>query len=67
MVEQLDTEEFAALNSDQQLAPATNIDASSHVPPVLTRTWFHTGNYFGRDRVSNYYVSEYYREPGLTD
>ena len=23
--------------------PATNIDAASHVPPVLTKTWFHTG------------------------
>ncbi|MGI8960801.1 MAG: SpvB/TcaC N-terminal domain-containing protein [Bryobacteraceae bacterium] len=67
MVEQLDTEEFAALNAGQQLSPASNIDASSHVPPVLTRTWFHTGNYFGRDCVSNHYIGEYYREPGLTD
>lgn len=43
MVEQWDTEEFAALQQDQQLPPATNIDASSYVPPVLTRTSFHTG------------------------
>ena len=75
MVEQFDTEEFAALNEDQQLSPATNIDASSHVPPVLTRTWFHTGIYFNRGRVSNFFAGlnddqdrgEYYREPGLTD
>jgi RHS repeat-associated protein len=75
MVEQWDTEEFAALNADQQLAPATNIDASSHVPPVLTRTWFHTGAYIDRERVSNFFgglidakdAGEYYREPGLDD
>ena len=74
-VDQWDTEEFAALNASQELSPATNIDESSHVPPVLTRTWFHTGVYLGRDRVSRFFsglvngsdVGEYYREPGLTD
>ena len=30
MVEQWDTEKFAALNADQQLAPSANVDASSH-------------------------------------
>ena len=57
------------------LPGATNIDAASHVPPVLTRTWFHTGVYLGRDHVSNFFaglldardVGEYYREPGLSD
>src|SRR5262249_24612102 len=75
MVEQWDTEEFAALNADQQLAPATNIDASSHVPPVLTRTWFHTGVFMDRLHVSNFFAGlidaqdtgEYFREPGLED
>ncbi|WP_367025573.1 SpvB/TcaC N-terminal domain-containing protein [Methylococcus sp. ANG] len=74
MVEQWDTEEFAVLAGGQALA-ATNIDASSHVPPVLTRTWFHTGAYLGRDHVSDFFaglldasdVGEYYREPGLSD
>ena len=74
-VDQWDTEEFAALNATQELSPATNIDEASHVPPVLTRTWFHTGVYLGRDRVSRFFaglrdatdVGEYYREPGLTD
>lgn len=75
LVEQWDTEEFRALAADG-LAPAgTNIDASSHVPPVLTKTWFHTGVHLGREHVSNFFaglldandVGEYYREPGLTD
>jgi len=74
MVEQWDTEEFAALTANQQFPVETNIDESSHVPPVLTRTWFHTGIYGGRNRVSNFFAGllnandqgEYYREPGLT-
>lgn len=75
LVEQWDTEEFTALDAGRQLAPGTNVDASSHVPPVLTRTWFHTGMYLGRDHVSDFFAGlldagdtgEYYREPGLTD
>lgn len=74
MVEQRDTEEFAAFTAG---APpgAANIDAASHVPPVLTKTWFHMGIYLGRHHVSDFFagllddkdVGEYYREPGLTD
>ncbi len=75
MVEQVDTEEFAALAEGGALPDATNIDASSHVPPVRTRTWSHTGAYLGRNHVSDFFaglldehdVGEYYREPGLTD
>ncbi|QEA39651.1 toxin [Pistricoccus aurantiacus] len=73
MVEQWDTEQFAALADGA--VPADNIDSASHVPPVLTRTWFHTGVYRGRDHVADYFaglldahdVGEYFREPGLSD
>ena len=43
MVEQWDTEELAALGDRDVLAPAEDGEPASHVPPVLTRTWFHTG------------------------
>lgn len=74
MVEQWDTEQYATLAGGQEPV-GTNIDAASHVPPVLTRTWFHTGAYFGREHISNVFaglldpddVGEYYREPGLPD
>ncbi|GAA0408676.1 hypothetical protein Acor_71520 [Acrocarpospora corrugata] len=56
MVEQWDTEQFAAL------AGGDNIAAASHVPPIHTKTWFHTGV----DQVFDY-LGEYFREPGLTD
>jgi len=70
IVEQWDTEQFAALADPTEPAP-TNIDQASHVPPVHTKTWFHTGVYAGRNRISNYFAGltggdsgEYYREPG---
>jgi RHS repeat-associated protein len=75
LVEQFDTEEFAALSTSDDFPTGDNIDTASHVPPVHTKTWFHTGNYLGRDHVSDFFAGllddrdkgEYYREPGLTD
>ena len=74
MVEQWDTEEIGALEGGE-FPSGNNCDAVSHVPPVHTQTWFHTGVYLGRGRVSNYFAGlldehdagEYYREPWLSD
>lgn len=73
-VEQWDTEEFAALSASEVLSAGSNILAESHVPPVMTRTWFHTGSFEGDDRISKQFEREYYREgdasaatPGITD
>ena len=68
MVEQWDTEQLAALSNSDAFPVGDNINASSNVPPVHTKTWFHTGIYLGRDRVSNFFaglldtrdVGEYY-------
>ncbi|MEO8677787.1 MAG: SpvB/TcaC N-terminal domain-containing protein [Vicinamibacterales bacterium] len=63
LVEQWDTDEATETPANA----GSNIDASSRVPPVLTRTWFHTGVHFGRDRVSNYFADqEYYRPAGVS-
>ncbi|WP_204043226.1 SpvB/TcaC N-terminal domain-containing protein [Acrocarpospora phusangensis] len=78
MVEQWDTERLAVLAGGDVPAdgiPADDVAAASHVPPVHTKTWFHTGVYLGRDHVSDYFAGllngtgqgEYFREPGLTD
>jgi RHS repeat-associated protein len=75
MVEQQDTEHIDALSSSIAFPAGDNVDASSHVPPVLTRTWFHTGIHLGGAHVSDFFAGllaaddkgEYYREPGLTD
>ncbi|HEX8184476.1 MAG TPA: toxin TcdB middle/C-terminal domain-containing protein, partial [Blastocatellia bacterium] len=63
MVEQRDTEAFATLAE----TPALNIDQASHVPPLLTRTWYHTGAYLDSAQVSSQYKEQYYREPGQNE
>ena len=75
MVEQWDTEAFATLSAGGELPTGDNIDATSHVPPVHTKAWFHTGINVDRDHISDYFAGlvdeddkgEYYREPGLDD
>jgi RHS repeat-associated protein len=81
MVEQWDTEELAVLTAageidwDDDDRPPANHDPASHVPPTLTRTWFHTGVYLGRDHVTDFFAGlidprdrgEYYREPAWLD
>jgi RHS repeat-associated protein len=75
MVEQWDMEDLAALSANDAFPEVDNIDAASHVPPVHTKTWFHTGIYLGRDRVSRFFAGllderdrgEYYREPAWQD
>lgn len=70
MVEQWDTEEFAALGGGD-LPAGDNLGAASHVPPVHTKTWFHTGSYLSRHHISDFFAGvlnehdrgEYYREP----
>jgi len=75
MVEQWDTERFAVLSRSEDFPAGDNVDAASHVPPVYTKTWFHTGVHVGRGRVSNFFAGlldgrdagEYYREPAWRD
>lgn len=70
MVEQWDTEAFTVFHDTTKNLPS-NIDASSYVPPIYTKTWFHTGVYIGRDNISNFFAGantnkrdKYYCEPG---
>jgi hypothetical protein len=74
MVEQQDTEELGALSQTGSFPESTNVDAASYVPPVLTKTWFHTGAFLDGARISRVFAEEYYRESelahgvaGLTD
>jgi RHS repeat-associated protein len=66
-VDQWDTEEFATLNSSVDLPPPTNIDQASNIPPVCTKTWFHTGAYFGEAGISTQMQQEYYTEGDLSE
>ena len=53
MVEQWDTEVFDEFASASYPA---NTDEATHMPPIVTKTWFHTGAYLGRDHVSDYFA-----------
>ncbi|WPD23164.1 MAG: SpvB/TcaC N-terminal domain-containing protein [Candidatus Electrothrix scaldis] len=62
MVQQWDSEEFGVLPEEGQPA-ATNHDPAFALPPVLTRTWFHTGAWLDGERISRQFEKEYYRPP----
>jgi RHS repeat-associated protein len=61
-VDQLDTEEIAALSSAADFPAGGNFDHAHSVPPVLTKTWFHTGVYPRGELVSRHLAHEYYLE-----
>jgi RHS repeat-associated protein len=75
MVEQRDAESFTALSEADSLPLGDNVDLASQIPPVLTKTWFHTGAHAGRDHISDSFAGlldahdrgEYYREPAWAD
>ncbi|MDR2009145.1 MAG: LysM peptidoglycan-binding domain-containing protein [Bacteroidales bacterium] len=56
MVEQLDTETFKEWSENNN-----NITDMNYSPPVLTKTWFHTGFYKNRKSISKQYAAEYYQ------
>jgi RHS repeat-associated protein len=65
MVEQWDTEEYDILIKSF-LPVGLNIESTSHVPPVHTKTWFHTGVYLDGTKISKQFEEEYFKEPGLS-
>ena len=64
MAETWDTEELAVLEAHGQRSEVTNLAPVADLPPVLTRTWLHTGVFPGEGQVSRLYAHEYYRQPG---
>jgi RHS repeat-associated protein len=66
-VDQWDTEELATLSSSSAFPQANNQDPSSNVPPALTKTWFHTGAFFGESAISKHLEQEYYSEGDSSD
>ena len=64
LVESWDTEEFRD-DTEFDDGDFVNWDQHSWSPPVLTRTWFHTGAFGQAGAVSQQYVSEYWTEPAL--
>ena len=67
MVEQWDTEALGSFEASGALPESEDGMPASHVAPVHTRTWFHTGMHAGRGRVADALAGEYFREPGASD
>jgi RHS repeat-associated protein len=61
MVEHWDTEDLAALETNA--GDHANLDRATDLPPVLTRTWLHTGVFPDEERVSRQFTREYWRQP----
>ncbi|MEO6973161.1 MAG: SpvB/TcaC N-terminal domain-containing protein [Rhodoferax sp.] len=66
-VDQWDTEEIGVLTAASPFPPPANEDPSSSVPPVWTKTWFHTGAWFGEAAISRHFEGEYYDEGDASD
>lgn len=61
MVEQWDTEDFTDFVGEGLFPPGYNAtDEILHVPPIYTKTWFHTGFYQEEADILGQYESEYW-------
>jgi RHS repeat-associated protein len=67
MVEQWDTEEIGTIAAGVISAGDTNLDNASFVPPVHTKTWFHTGALLEGEMISLHFAHEYYGSPAPDD
>jgi RHS repeat-associated protein len=61
-VDQLDTEDIASLMAPGTFPVGDNIDEASSVPPVLTKTWNHTGVFLANGQISRQLEHEYFPE-----
>ncbi|MFS8070471.1 MAG: toxin TcdB middle/C-terminal domain-containing protein, partial [Byssovorax sp.] len=62
MVEQWDAESFSRFSGAGELPPPANgSDPELHLPPVYTKTWFHTGAWVAAARISAQYEHEYFQ------
>jgi hypothetical protein len=64
LVEQKDTEQYENFirNSSNNI-----VDESLHQPPVLSKTWYHTGALLDRDVILSQFKNEYYQNPEFTE
>ncbi|MBK8264631.1 MAG: hypothetical protein IPK80_25215 [Nannocystis sp.] len=66
MVETEDAESITDATGDKEFPTGHTIDDGVlYVPPVLTKTWFHTGVFLGGNSVSRGYADEYYSDKTL--
>ncbi|MGD2086307.1 MAG: SpvB/TcaC N-terminal domain-containing protein [Candidatus Aminicenantes bacterium] len=60
-VDQLDSETFEHFVKQES---GNVVEEPLHQPPVLTKTWFHTGAFISKDKILNQFAHEYYHNSG---
>lgn len=61
-MEQLDTEEFVDFAQGSVAGnSALNVDKALHLPPILTKTWFHTGAWIEAASLMDKFRAEFWR------
>src|SRR5438045_5090934 len=61
MVEQWDTEDYDTMKSSSvAFASTKNLDPSMHATPIYTKTWYHTGLFLDRRKISRFLDHEYF-------
>jgi len=61
LVEQWDAADFADYVGEGLFSSTPEaVDQALHVPPILTRSWFHTGAYIDEQEISDALAAEYY-------
>lgn len=62
-VDQTDCEEIDNFVMESAGAANNIAEKDLHQPPVLTRTWYHTGAFLDKDRILRQFAHEYFQNP----
>jgi len=61
-IEQTDTEDFENFQKlSEPGGPSQIVDEGFHQPPILTKTWYHTGAFLDKEKVLGQFSHEYYQ------
>jgi len=67
-VEQTDTEDFDLYKKHADPDGKIQlVDEGFHQPPVLSKTWFHTGAFLDKEKILNQFAQEYYRNDAVPE
>ncbi|MBN1129666.1 MAG: VCBS repeat-containing protein, partial [Chitinispirillaceae bacterium] len=67
MVEQWDTAEYGAQQPEGCMPQGDTFQGASQVPPILTKTWYHTGAFLKGEEISRHMAYEYHGAPREDD
>ncbi|HMH20176.1 MAG TPA: SpvB/TcaC N-terminal domain-containing protein, partial [Puia sp.] len=67
-VDQTDTEDFENYKKQADPGGAVQlVDEEIHQPPILTRTWYHTGAFLDKEKMFSQFAHEYYQNAAIPE